>query len=92
MRITVIGCGYLGATHAACMAELGFDVLGLDVDAQRVDLLAQGRAPFYEPGLDELLAAAVASGRLRFTTSYEAAAEFVFRYPSPYKFALNHRL
>ena len=76
MRITVIGCGYLGATHAACMAELGFDVLGVDTDADRVDLLAQGRAPFYEPGLDDLLAAAVVRGRLRFTTSYERAAEF----------------
>jgi len=76
LRITVIGCGYLGATHAACMAELGFDVLGVDTDADRVDLLAQGRAPFYEPGLDDLLAAAVVRGRLRFTTSYERAAEF----------------
>lgn len=71
MRITVIGTGYLGATHAACMAELGFDVLGLDVDPARVASLSQGQLPFHEPGLPELLQKHVASGRLRFTSSYE---------------------
>jgi UDPglucose 6-dehydrogenase len=76
VQITVIGCGYLGATHAAGMAALGFDVLGLDLDAERVATLAGGRAPFFEPGLDDLLASAVASGRLRFTTSYAEAADF----------------
>jgi UDPglucose 6-dehydrogenase len=76
VRITVIGCGYLGATHAAGMAKLGFDVLGLDCDDQRVERLARGSAPFYEPGLDELLADGVASGRLRFTTSYDEVADF----------------
>ena len=76
MQIAVIGCGYLGATHAAGMAELGFDVLGLDVDADRVATLAQGRAPFYEPGLEELLAKHVRTGRLRFTTSYDEVAGF----------------
>lgn len=76
MRIAVIGCGYLGATHAAGMAELGFDVLGLDIDADRVATLAEGRAPFYEPGLAELLAKHVGTGRLRFTTSYDEAAAF----------------
>ena len=76
LRISVLGTGYLGATHAACMAELGFEVLGLDVDKAKVDLLASGTIPFYEPGLDELLAKHVASGRLRFTTSYEEAGAF----------------
>ena len=76
MQIAVIGCGYLGATHAASMAELGFDVLGLDIDADRVATLGRGRAPFYEPGLEELLAKHVGTGRLRFTTSYDEAAAF----------------
>ncbi len=75
-RITVIGCGYLGAVHAAAMATLGHDVLGFDVDAAKVELLSRGETPFYEPGLDELLAEALATGRLRFTTSYAETAEF----------------
>ena len=56
MRISVIGCGYLGAVHAASMASLGHEVVGLDVDAAKIDALRDGRAPFYEPGLPELLA------------------------------------
>ena len=75
-RITVIGCGYLGATHAACMAELGFDVLGLDVDDAKVAALQEARPPFYEPGLEPILRKHVESGRLRFTTSYAEVAEF----------------
>jgi UDPglucose 6-dehydrogenase len=75
-RITVIGCGYLGATHAACMAELGFDVLGLDVDDAKVAALQEARPPFYEPGLEPILRKHVESGRLRFTTSYDEVAEF----------------
>lgn len=76
LRITVIGTGYLGATHAAAMAELGFDVLGVDVDAAKVAALTRGEVPFFEPGLSELLAANVASGRLRFTTDAADAAAF----------------
>ncbi|TQN30371.1 UDPglucose 6-dehydrogenase [Haloactinospora alba] len=75
-RISVIGTGYLGATHAACMAELGFDVLGVDVDREKVDQLSAGRLPFYEPGLEEVLNRNLANGRLRFTSDYAAAAEF----------------
>jgi UDPglucose 6-dehydrogenase len=75
-RITVIGTGYLGATHAACMAELGYEVLGMDVDAGKIAALTAGTVPFYEPGLDELLAKHVAGGRLRFTTSYAEVAAF----------------
>jgi UDPglucose 6-dehydrogenase len=75
-RITVVGCGYLGATHAACMAELGFEVLGLDVDESRVAALQEARPPFYEPGLEPLLRKHVESGRLRFTTSYDECADF----------------
>jgi UDPglucose 6-dehydrogenase len=67
-RISVIGTGYLGATHAACMAELGFDVIGFDVDEAKIASLREGRVPFYEPGLPELLAKQVDSGRLTFTT------------------------
>ena len=73
MKLTVIGCGYLGATHAACMAELGHDVVGIDVDQRKVDALSKGEAPFFEPGLPEILAEGVASGRLRFTTDMAEA-------------------
>ena len=76
LRITVVGCGYLGATHAACMAELGFDVLGLDVDEAKVATLNEGRPPFFEPGLEPMLRKHVETGRLRFTTSYEEVASF----------------
>ncbi len=72
----MLGTGYLGATHAAGMAELGHDVLGVDVDAAKIAALSEGRAPFHEPGLNELLATHVASGRLRFSTSLAEAAEF----------------
>ncbi|WP_150308991.1 UDP-glucose dehydrogenase family protein [Planctomonas psychrotolerans] len=75
-RITVIGTGYLGATHAICMATLGYEVLGLDVDPGKVEALRAGRVPFYEPGLPEKLAEALDTGRLRFTTSFDEAAEF----------------
>jgi UDPglucose 6-dehydrogenase len=76
LALTVFGVGYLGAAHAACLAELGFDVLGVDTDPQRVEALAAGRLPFFEPGLEPLLRSHVASGRLRFTTSYQEAAAF----------------
>jgi UDPglucose 6-dehydrogenase len=76
VRTTTIGCGYLGATHAACMAELGYDVLGVEVDPDKLAMLREGRAPVYEAGLDEMLARHVASGRLRFTDSYEEAGAF----------------
>ncbi|GAB2747574.1 UDP-glucose dehydrogenase family protein [Nocardioides pakistanensis] len=76
MRISVIGTGYLGATHAACLAELGFEVLGVDSDRDKVAMLADGRVPFSEPGLAELLAQHVRTGRLRFTTDLRAAAAF----------------
>ncbi|WP_067606952.1 UDP-glucose dehydrogenase family protein [Nocardiopsis listeri] len=76
MRVCVIGTGYLGATTAACLAEMGFEVLGLDVDEAKVDMLRSGKVPFYEPGLDELLKANLKTGRLRFTTSFAESAEF----------------
>ena len=76
MRISVIGCGYLGATHAAAMAELGFEVLGVDVDEAKLRALAGGSAPFFEPGLEPLLKKHVDSGRLRFATSLAEAGEF----------------
>jgi UDPglucose 6-dehydrogenase len=76
MKLSVVGTGYLGATHAAAMAELGHEVLGVDIDPTKIDRLAAGEIPFYEPGLPELLSTHVASGRLRFTTSIAQAAEF----------------
>jgi UDPglucose 6-dehydrogenase len=67
-RMTVIGCGYLGAVHAACMAQLGHDVLGIDVDAAKIAKLKDGIPPFYEPGFPEVLAEQLAGGRLRFSS------------------------
>ena len=75
-RLTILGTGYLGATHAVSMAELGYEVLGVDVDEAKIAKLAAGEVPFHEPELDELLRKNLATGRLRFTTSYAEAAEF----------------
>jgi UDPglucose 6-dehydrogenase len=74
MRISVIGCGYLGAVHAACMAKLGHEVIGIEVDERKVAELSVARAPFYEPGLDELLREVQETGRLSFTTDMAEAA------------------
>jgi UDPglucose 6-dehydrogenase len=74
MRISVFGCGYLGAVHAACMARLGHEVVGIDVLASHVEALGRGEAPFYEPGLPELLREGVESGRLTFSTDPASAA------------------
>ncbi|ERJ45425.1 UDP-glucose 6-dehydrogenase [Corynebacterium pseudodiphtheriticum 090104] len=76
MRLTVFGLGYLGLTHAACMAEAGHEVLGVDIAPARVAQLQAARVPFYEPGLAELVARGVESGRLRFSCDYRQAAEF----------------
>ncbi|MBO0833150.1 MAG: UDP-glucose/GDP-mannose dehydrogenase family protein, partial [Actinobacteria bacterium] len=75
-RLTVLGTGYLGMTHAACMASVGYEVLGVDIDEEKVARLNAGNAPIFEPGLDDLLRDGLASGRLRFTTSYAEAAAF----------------
>ncbi|AXY53829.1 UDP-glucose/GDP-mannose dehydrogenase family protein [Rhodococcus ruber] len=75
-RIAVFGTGYLGATHAACMAELGHEVLGVDVDTSKLAKLGSGEVPFYEPGLEAILKQNIENGRLRFTASYEEAAAF----------------
>ncbi len=76
MRMTVIGTGYLGATHAACMAELGHEVLGVDVDDNKISALKSGKVPFYEPGLPEVLERNIEAGRLDFSKDYEEAAAF----------------
>jgi UDPglucose 6-dehydrogenase len=76
MKMSIVGTGYLGATHAAAMAELGHEVLGVDIDEIKIERLAAGQVPFYEPGLGELLAKHVATGQLQFTTSMARAAEF----------------
>ena len=65
MKISVIGTGYLGATHAACMAELGLEVVGVDNDAAKIEALSRGELPFYEPELPELLSKHVKSGKLK---------------------------
>jgi len=72
-RISVVGTGYLGATHAAAMAEMGFEVVGVDNDPAKAQALSEGRVPFFEPGLPELIRKHVASGRLRFTTDIAEA-------------------
>jgi UDPglucose 6-dehydrogenase len=76
MRIAVIGTGYLGATHAACMAQIGHDVLGVDIDPGKVAKLQSGEVPFFEPGIESIVRDNLASGRLRFTDSYAEAADF----------------
>ncbi len=73
MRLSVIGCGYLGAVHAAAMASIGHQVVGIDVDHRKIESLSRGEAPFFEPGLAEILVAGVESGRLRFSTEMREA-------------------
>ena len=80
MRISVIGCGYLGAVHAASMARLGHDVVGLDTDPARIASLAAGVAPFFEPGLSELLAEGISADRLRFTADHREIADAVVHF------------
>ena len=75
LTLSVVGCGYLGATHAACMSSLGFTVIGVDTDPEKVALLQSGKLPFYEPGLDTLLAQEMKTGRLSFTTDFSAVKD-----------------
>ena len=75
MKLSVIGTGYLGATHAAAMSSLGFTVVGIDLDAEKIAQLQVGDLPFYEPGLQDLLTSELASGRLTFTTDFAAAKD-----------------
>jgi len=74
VKLSVIGCGYLGAVHAAAMASIGHEVVGIDVDQRKIDVLSKGLAPFFEPGLQEILTEGIASGRLSFTTDMAAAS------------------
>ncbi len=67
MRISVVGCGYLGGLHTASTAELSHDFIGIDVDRAEIGMLSLGKAPFFEPGFEELLACTLRAGRLRFT-------------------------
>jgi UDPglucose 6-dehydrogenase len=76
LRLTVLGTGYLGATHAVCMALLGHEVLGVDVDRSKIETLSRGEVPFFEPGLEESLRKALSTGRLRFSVDFEEAAAF----------------
>jgi len=75
-RVTVVGTGYLGLTHAVCLADLGHEVLAMDVDEQKIAKAANGEAPFFEPGLEPLLRKNLDSGRLRFTTSFAEVGAF----------------
>jgi UDPglucose 6-dehydrogenase len=76
LRVSVIGTGYLGLTHAVCMADLGHEVLAIDVDAEKIAKAARGETPFFEPGLEPLLRKNLDSGRLRFTDSFAEIGEF----------------
>src|SRR5271170_7515651 len=75
-RVTVIGIGYLGLTHAVCLADLGHEVLAIDIDEDKIAKAANGEALFFEPGLEPLLRKNLDAGRLRFTTSFQEIAEF----------------
>jgi UDPglucose 6-dehydrogenase len=75
-RVTVIGIGYLGLTHAVCLADLGHEVLAIDVDEDKIAKAANGEAPFFEPGLEPLLRKNLDAGRLRFTTSFAEVGAF----------------
>ena len=75
MKLSVIGTGYLGATHAAAMSSLGFEVIGIDVDPAKIQMLREGKVPFFEPGLEELLLQEVKSGRLKFSTDIADAKD-----------------
>lgn len=75
LKLSVIGTGYLGATHAAAMSSLGFEVVGLDIDENKISMLRQGKVPFYEPDLEDLLKQEVDSGRLTFTTNFADVAD-----------------
>lgn len=76
MKVTVIGTGYVGLVTGACLADVGHQVLCLDIDAGKIARLLQGEIPIYEPGLDAIVARTIASGRLSFTTDPKTAAEF----------------
>jgi len=75
LKISVIGTGYLGATHAACIASLGFEVVGVDTDSTKIAALQNGKVPFYEPALEDLLAQEIASGRLTFSNSFDSVKD-----------------
>jgi len=75
LKLSVIGTGYLGATHAACMASLGFEVIGFDTEISKIELLSKGKVPFYEPDLEELLAEQIKAGRVRFTKDIAELAD-----------------
>ena len=75
-RVTVIGTGYLGLTHAVCLADLGHQVLAIDVDAEKIAKAAAGEVPFFEPGLEPLLRKNLDAGRLRFTSSFAEVGAF----------------
>ena len=75
LKLSVIGTGYLGATHAACMASIGFEVIGYDTETSKIELLSKGKVPFYEPELEDLLAEQIKSGRLTFTTNINDLAD-----------------
>ncbi|OBX36719.1 UDP-glucose 6-dehydrogenase TuaD [Halomonas elongata] len=76
MRITIFGTGYVGLVTGACLADVGHDVLCVDVDADKIARLEAGEIPIFEPGLEELVTTNAAAGRLRFTTDAVSAVEF----------------
>ena len=76
MKITVVGTGYVGLVSGACLAEMGNDVLCLDLDPEKIRILEEGGIPIHEPGLDQVVARNVAAGRLHFTTDVQAAVQF----------------
>lgn len=92
MYISVIGCGSLGAVHAAAMASIGHRVVRVDVDARKIEALSKGRAPFFEPELQEILAAGIAAGNLRFTTDVSEVADAKVRFVTEWDEYRRHLL
>ena len=76
MRITVVGTGYVGLVTGACLAEVGNEVLCLDLDQSKIEILKNGGIPIHEPGLLEMVHRNVEAGRLHFTTSIEESVAF----------------
>lgn len=77
MKISVIGTGYVGLVTGACLAEMGNDVMCVDIDEKKIALLQEGKIPIYEPGLESLVERNQAYGRLSFTTDIKKALNTV---------------